>query len=147
MRNPYTGVEMTHARPPGRLDIDYAFLGILGVGITGVLAHVLFRGTAAPALAVSTAMVTILYLEIGGYGWGRARDHRLRGHPGANHDLAIAAAMVGAWDLVSPHLLGDTSSVAIALHTTTGACVMALAGIVLMRTPVDTEESTSAPQP
>src|SRR5688572_30359097 len=125
MRNPYTGAEMTHARPPGRLDIDYAFLGILGVGITGVLAHVLFAAQATPALAVSTAMVTILYLEIGGYGWGRARDHRIHGRPGANHDLAVAVALVGAWDLLSPHVLGDSSALAIAIHTTTGACVMA----------------------
>lgn len=147
MRNPYTLVEMGHDRPPGRMGVDYAFLGILAVGIVGVFTHVVFPGRTSPALAVSTAMVTILYLEIGGYGWGRARDHRLHGHPGANHDLAITVGVVAAWDVLSPHVLGDTSALAVSLHAATGACVMALAAVAAWGTPVDAPASKSAPQP
>lgn len=127
MQNPYTGIEMRHEAPPMRLGWDYAFVGVAIVGVAYIAIHFALVATLGNAMIASTAMVTLLYFQLGGYGFTRARRQRLLGRSGANREIAAIVAVVAAWDTGSAFLLAPDSPAMVFTHLAGGLVALVLA--------------------
>lgn len=124
MRNPYTGVPFTHARPADRSRSDFAFLTLAFLGVLYLFAYVWPWWPWTPRLNSSGEAVGFLYFFLGGYAFVRASVHRHEGDGGANRWIAYVLAPVAAWDLVSPFALLDLHPVSIGAHVVGGTVAL-----------------------
>lgn len=133
MRNPYTGIPMTHPHALYRSRVDYGFLAVLVVGVLYVFAYVWPWWPWTPRLNNSGQAVGFLYFFLGGYAFLRSRAHRAHADGGANALVAWLLVPVALWDVASPFVLRDLHPVSIAGHVigglvALGASLFALRG-------------------
>lgn len=125
--------------------MDFAWLGVMVLGILYLLAYVWPWWPWTARLNTSGEAVGFLYFFLGGYAFMRARAHRHDGDGGTNVWIGYVLLPVAVWDLVSPFVLRDLHPMSIVAHLVGGAVALAciVAGIrACRREPVLKRRST-----